>query len=150
MFSASSTVTSCFTYNEICKIHTSLKNLARNEHPLLHDMALSMKMKFDKYWETTAKINKLLIVSTILDPRRKMRFASVCFGILFDNDDVKIEEMRKSSRDLLKRLYDMYNDWYGTNGLFVDSDGSRAGGVTGVGGDGSSATQSQSFVRQQV
>ena len=152
MFSASSTVTSCFTYNEICKVYTSLKNLARNEDPLLHEMAIAMKMKFDKYWETTAKINKLLIVGTILDPRRKMTFANVCFGILFDNDNVKIEEIRKSTRDLLKKLYDMYNDWYGKNGLYVDGDRSGAGGVTSVGGYGSSAgmTQSQPFVRPRA
>ncbi|KAH9801310.1 BED-type domain-containing protein [Citrus sinensis] len=55
------------------------------------------------------KINKILIVASILDPRAKMDFAKHIFEIIFANDGWKVEEMTKAVKDLLNDLYDAYS-----------------------------------------
>jgi hypothetical protein len=39
---------------------------------LLSSMTIKMKMKYDKYWGDLEKINPLLFVASVLDPRYKM------------------------------------------------------------------------------
>ncbi|CAF1924755.1 unnamed protein product, partial [Brassica napus] len=73
-FSSSIKITSNGCYNEICKIQSSVENMAYSQDVDLKDMASAMTTKFAKYWEGTEKINKILIVAGILDPRRKMVF----------------------------------------------------------------------------
>ncbi|KAH9650563.1 BED-type domain-containing protein [Citrus sinensis] len=70
---------------------------------------LSNEGKFDKYWESLGKMNKMLIVASILDPRAKMDFAKHIFEIIFANDGWKVEEMTKAVKDLLNELYDAYS-----------------------------------------
>ena len=72
-------------------------------------MAYNMKEKFDKYWESSGKINKMLIVAFILDLRAKMDFAKHIFEIIFSNDGLKVEEMTKAVKDLLNEFYDAYS-----------------------------------------
>ena len=42
-------------------------------------MAYSMRKNFNTYWESTGKINKMLIVASILDPQAEMDFAKHTF-----------------------------------------------------------------------
>ncbi|CAL1376781.1 unnamed protein product [Linum trigynum] len=37
-------------------------------------MASKMKMKYEKYWGDVGKMNKLLYISTVMDPRYKLGF----------------------------------------------------------------------------
>lgn len=71
-------------------------------------IAYNMWDKFDKYWESMGKINKMLIVASILDHRAKMDFAKLIFEIIFNNDSSKIAEMTKAVKDLLNDLYNAY------------------------------------------
>ena len=72
-------------------------------------MAYQMREKFDKYWESLRKINKMLIVGSILDLRAKIDFAKYIFEFIFANDGWKVEEMTKTVKDLLNEFYDTYS-----------------------------------------
>ncbi|KAH9687278.1 BED-type domain-containing protein [Citrus sinensis] len=109
LFSASLSVTSNLCYDTIGLIESSLTTLEGSRDPWVVAMAYQMREKFDKYWESSGKINKMLIVASILDPRAKMDFAKHIFEIIFANDGWKVEEMTKAVKDLLNELYDAYS-----------------------------------------
>ena len=41
-----------------------------------------MKAKYDKYWGTIEKINPILFVVVLLDPRFKEAYVAICFETL--------------------------------------------------------------------
>lgn len=60
----------------------------------LSAMTTKIKNKFDNYWEGTVKINKMLIVDFVLDPRGKMKFTTHCFEELYGKDTSKYSKMK--------------------------------------------------------
>ncbi|TXG59748.1 hypothetical protein EZV62_014321 [Acer yangbiense] len=92
-FSASLSVTSNLYFHEVFSIQSELTELSTNTDPFLGTMATSMKRKYDKYWGSIESINKLLLISVVLDPRYKLDYVTFCFGHLYGND--KGEEMTK-------------------------------------------------------
>ncbi|XP_010532458.1 PREDICTED: zinc finger BED domain-containing protein RICESLEEPER 2-like [Tarenaya hassleriana] len=111
-FSATTKVTSTCYYNEIIKIETVLLSLANNPDHEMSKMAKIMRFKFDKYWEGTERINKLLIVASVFDPRSKMSFVTHCFDKMYGKDSAKSVDMKKSITDVLHRLFVSYYEWY--------------------------------------
>ena len=79
LFFASLSVTSNLCCDTISLIESLLTALQESTDHLVSSMAYSMRENFDKYWESTGKINKILIIVSILDPRAKMDFAKHIF-----------------------------------------------------------------------
>ncbi|XP_024046745.1 zinc finger BED domain-containing protein RICESLEEPER 2-like [Citrus clementina] len=127
-FSVSLRVTSSNYYNDICKVEKALNSIYKNVNPHLKGMTLSMKEKFDKYWKGILKINKLLIVATVLDPRSKMNFIVVCFESLYDNDSAKCGEMKSIVKNTLHRLYEAYTAKHPSASVSVIASASQASG----------------------
>ncbi|TXG66426.1 hypothetical protein EZV62_007701 [Acer yangbiense] len=132
-FSASLSVTSNLYFHEVFSIQSELTELSTNTDPFLGTMPTSMKRKYDKYWCSIESINKLLLISVVLDPRYKLDYVTFCLGHLYGND--KGEEMTKGLKELLCRLYECYNgrnsnsictqssnDFQLLNGMNVDKD----------------------------
>ncbi|TXG54220.1 hypothetical protein EZV62_019476 [Acer yangbiense] len=132
-FSASLSVTSNLYFHEVFSIQSELTELSTNTDPFLGTMATSMQRKYDKYWGSIESINKLLLISVVLDPRYKLDYVTFCLGHLYGND--KGEEMTKGLKELLCRLYECYNgrnsnsictqssnDFQLLNGMNVDKD----------------------------
>ena len=71
MFSGSLYVTSNFFLDRICFIHDQLDMWSKCEDYIMMKMASDMKVKFDKYWGGISKMNMMLFVSVLLDPRYK-------------------------------------------------------------------------------
>ena len=67
-------------------------------------MATKMKSKFDKYWEKGDKINHLLYMVVVLNPRKKLRFLKFCFSEIYGNEVA--DEMVELVRGSLVKLYD--------------------------------------------
>ncbi|KAH9698203.1 BED-type domain-containing protein [Citrus sinensis] len=107
--SSSLRVTSSTCYNEICKVEKALNTMADILDPHISMIASSMKEKFEEYWEGSSKINKLLIVASILDPRGKMNFATLCFETLYGKDSAKCAEMKDVVKDVLNKLFEAYS-----------------------------------------
>ncbi|XP_019190332.1 PREDICTED: zinc finger BED domain-containing protein RICESLEEPER 2-like [Ipomoea nil] len=105
-FSSYKTVTSSHCFDDICTIEVNLNVFSSSKDVNMSGMAKEMKKKFDKYWEGS-EINKLLIVSSVLDPRSKMGFVTVCFEKLYGKDTPKCSEMKEAVVDIMRKLYEM-------------------------------------------
>ncbi|KAH9707600.1 BED-type domain-containing protein [Citrus sinensis] len=93
-FSSSLTVTSNNFLNEMWKVYIHLKSLVVEE-------------KFLKYWgHFFEKVNMLLIVANVLDPRCKLDFVIWCFSSLYDIR--KVDELRANIKELLLKLLASY------------------------------------------
>ena len=69
--SGSRYVKSNLHFLEICQVGVYLNQLISNEDHVLAKMAKNMKEKFDKYWGDTEKMNKMVFIPCVLDPRHK-------------------------------------------------------------------------------
>ncbi|KAK9725648.1 hypothetical protein RND81_05G159700 [Saponaria officinalis] len=76
-------------------------------------MASGMKRKHDKYWDNLNKVNMLLYIAVILDPRRKMQYVN--WAINQQYDFVKSEKLRSMVTDTLSSLYSHYTSCQPTN-----------------------------------
>jgi hypothetical protein len=73
-------------------------------------MANRMKVKYDKYWGDVEKINPLLFVASLLDPRYKMIALEYWFRLSFGVD--KAKRMDTQLKWVLGRLYEYYSHGY--------------------------------------
>ncbi|XP_031095080.1 zinc finger BED domain-containing protein RICESLEEPER 1-like [Ipomoea triloba] len=110
-FSSYKNVTSSHCFNDICTIEANLNVFTSSRDVNMSNMAFEMKKKFDKYWEGL-EINKLLIISSVLDPRSKMGFVTICFEKLYGKDTPKCIEMKEAIMEVLRKLYEVYNALY--------------------------------------
>ncbi|XP_050262612.1 zinc finger BED domain-containing protein RICESLEEPER 2-like [Quercus robur] len=106
-FSGSLYVTANTFFDEMFVIQENISNLSKSQNHLLKNMATKMESKFDKYWGKGDKMNNLLYVAVILDPRKKLRFLKFCFSEIYGNEvaDVMVELVRGA----LVKLYDFYS-----------------------------------------
>ncbi|XP_030958836.1 zinc finger BED domain-containing protein RICESLEEPER 2-like [Quercus lobata] len=103
-FSGSLYVTANTFFDEMFVIQENISHLSKSQNHLFKNMATKMESKFDKYWGKGDKMNYLLYVAVILDPRKKLRFLKFCFSEIDGNEvaDVMVELVR----DTLVKLYD--------------------------------------------
>ena len=69
-------------------------------------LAKGMKMKYEKYWESIEKMNLLLFVAVVLDPRYKMKYIIYWFNKWYAKP--KAESMVEKVRGAIDRLYAQY------------------------------------------
>lgn len=69
-------VTSNKCFHGIAAIQAELTEWSTNHSELLGVMAHSMREKFNKYWGSVEKINPLLFVAVVLDPRCKLEYVT--------------------------------------------------------------------------
>ncbi|KAH9780887.1 BED-type domain-containing protein [Citrus sinensis] len=106
-FSSSLTVTFNNYLNEMWKVYIHLKSLVDSNDFLLNQMGYKMEEKFVKYWgHSFKKVNMLLIMANVLDPRCKLDFVIWCFSSLYDIR--KVDELRVNIKELLLKLFGSY------------------------------------------
>ncbi|XP_070057626.1 zinc finger BED domain-containing protein RICESLEEPER 2-like [Nicotiana tomentosiformis] len=57
-----------------------------NEDTVLSEIAKNMKEKFNKYWDDPGKMNKIIFISCILDPRYKLESVGYALVKIFGED----------------------------------------------------------------
>ncbi|CAH9120752.1 unnamed protein product [Cuscuta epithymum] len=72
-------------------------------------MAASMNLKFDKYWGTPEKMNHMMFLGLILDPRYKMEYVNYCLKCIYN--EKTCTALSKGIESTLRRLYKQYHDW---------------------------------------
>ncbi|XP_052207514.1 zinc finger BED domain-containing protein RICESLEEPER 2-like [Diospyros lotus] len=72
--SSTSYVTSNTFFHEISTVHCLLHEQQEGDDLELSEMVGKMKEKFDKYWGDPEKINHLLYIAVVLNPRHKLEF----------------------------------------------------------------------------
>uniref|UniRef100_A0A2N9G4S1 HAT C-terminal dimerisation domain-containing protein n=1 Tax=Fagus sylvatica TaxID=28930 RepID=A0A2N9G4S1_FAGSY len=106
-FSGSLIVTSNSYFHELVGIQNELYKLCNLDgDSLLKSMAEGMKMKYDKYWGNIEKMNLLLFVAIVLDPRYKMKYIVYWFNKWYAKP--KAESMVEKVRGAIDRLYAHY------------------------------------------
>ncbi|KAL0017678.1 hypothetical protein SO802_004747 [Lithocarpus litseifolius] len=102
-FSGSMYVTSNTFFDEMFVIQKNISHLIKSQNHLLKNLATKMEAKFENYWGKGDKINQLLYVVVVLDPRKKMRFLKLSFSKIY-GDEVA-NEMVDLVRKIMDRLY---------------------------------------------
>uniref|UniRef100_A0A803PST2 Zinc finger BED domain-containing protein RICESLEEPER 2-like n=1 Tax=Cannabis sativa TaxID=3483 RepID=A0A803PST2_CANSA len=114
-FSGSNYVTSNHFLDRVSFIHSRLAFWCGNKNNYkLNIMAESMKIKFDKYWGEIEKLNPLLLVAVLLDPRYKEPYLKVCFEMMCSDS----LEASRHANNVRKILDQMYKEYY-----IIDSNG---------------------------
>ncbi|XP_023918455.2 zinc finger BED domain-containing protein RICESLEEPER 2-like [Quercus suber] len=106
-FSGSLYVTSNTFFDDMFVIQENIAHLIKSQNHLLKNMTTKMEAKFEKYWGKGDKINKLLYVVVVLDPRKKMRFLKFSFSEIYGNEVA--DEMVDLVGEFMGRLYDDYS-----------------------------------------
>ncbi|CAH1431956.1 unnamed protein product [Lactuca virosa] len=72
----------------------------------LCDIALAMRVKFDKYFGDVEKMNLLLYFALILDPRNKVKYLAILL-----EDRYGKEKMEEKKKYIMDSMYELYNDY---------------------------------------
>ena len=103
-FSSSLFVTTNVHFHELVSLQDQLNQLCNGRgDPLLKGMAQRMKLKYDKYWGSVDRINPILFVAVVVDPRYKLKYVRFWFKQWYDKE--KADELGLRVREVLNRLY---------------------------------------------
>ncbi|KAL0003479.1 hypothetical protein SO802_017260 [Lithocarpus litseifolius] len=112
-FSGSLFVTTNVYFHEFVSLQDQLNQLCNGRgDPLLKGMAQRMKLKYDKYWGSVDRINLMLFVAVVVDPRYKLKYVRFWFKQWYDKE--KFDELGLRVREALNRLYKHYSGAMGT------------------------------------
>ncbi|KAM3288286.1 hypothetical protein P3S67_021716 [Capsicum chacoense] len=99
-------ITSNIHFLEICQVGFCLSKLISSDDIVLAQMATNMKKKFEKYWGDPTKMNKMLFIPCVLDPRHKFTTLSFALKKMFADNGATIE---KDVREYMKSLFNEYS-----------------------------------------
>jgi hypothetical protein len=137
--------TSNLFFDILCSVHSCLTEHSESSDPLLSTMTNRIKVKYDKYWGDVEKINPLLFVASLLDPRYKMIALEYWFRLSFGVD--KAKRMDTQLKWVLGRLYEHYSNGYkhvGSRSTLSNDEDVRSG-ITSVGSSKFKTTFIQNF-----
>ncbi|KAH0695242.1 hypothetical protein KY285_022339 [Solanum tuberosum] len=104
--SGSNYVTSNTHFVEIAELNLILKEMMENEDGNLKEIAKSINEKFKKYWGEPHKMNKMIFISFVLDPRNKLDYVPFAIVDMFGKEvgDKLCSKVKK----YMKNLFDYY------------------------------------------
>ena len=106
-------VTSNDYFHQVCAIEQLLSDWAKHSDIRLSIMAKKMKEKFDKYWGNIEKVNMMLLVAVVLDPRYKLKYVEFCYGRIYHLE--KVNELSTRIQEVMHRMYIHYQMFVGTS-----------------------------------
>ncbi|KAG2679651.1 hypothetical protein I3760_11G059800 [Carya illinoinensis] len=109
--SGSSYVTSNMLFQQISTIEHNLNKMGQSEDDLLRKMTSNMKLKFDKYWGNMNKMNMIVYVAFVLDPRYKI--TALSYWLKKCKGDECGDRIEANVRLLMNRLIEQYHKFYG-------------------------------------
>ncbi|CAN1159721.1 Zinc finger BED domain-containing protein RICESLEEPER 2 [Linum perenne] len=83
--SGTSYVTIYLFLREVTKLFHHIKKMKRDEETIMSTMARSMEDKVKKYWSedvANVKVNRLIYIEAILDPRKKLEIIPYSFKLI--------------------------------------------------------------------
>ena len=99
-------MTSNSYFHELWGIREFLIQWSTNVNSVLSNLSSNMKVKYNKYWGSGERINKLIFIAVVLDPRYEMDYMSFCFSNIYEDAMAKV--MVDDIKNYLIRLYDYY------------------------------------------
>jgi hypothetical protein len=110
-FSSSTHVTSNSYFIQLCIIIKTLADGCMSCNPIISVVSWDMKKKYEKYWGTMERINLLLYIAHVLDPRTKLKALKYYLEKCSGSDWAK--QIETNVKDLLNRLWEQYDKLYG-------------------------------------
>ncbi|XP_017613690.1 zinc finger BED domain-containing protein RICESLEEPER 1-like [Gossypium arboreum] len=104
--SGTSYVTSNIFFDELSEIDILLRDAQVNSNVDFNVMAIKMKEKYDKYWGDIDKMNLLMFVACVLDPRQKLKYLE--FALSEMSSFEKACGMMQKLKESLYELFDKY------------------------------------------
>ncbi|KAK5812898.1 hypothetical protein PVK06_028342 [Gossypium arboreum] len=104
--SSTSYFTSNNFFDELPEINILLLDAQLNSNVDFNVMAIKMKEKYDKYWGDIDKMNLLMFVACVLDPRQKLKYLE--FALSEMSSFEKAYEMMQKLKESLYELFDEY------------------------------------------
>ncbi|GLU14424.1 hypothetical protein SLE2022_309960 [Rubroshorea leprosula] len=102
LFSRSKYPTSNLYFKLVWKIDLCLFKNIKCGDIYIHDMAINIKAKFEKYWDSYGLVLALVIT---LDPRYKLSFVTYCYKML--NEETYMAKVNY----VIDKLYQLYNEY---------------------------------------
>ncbi|XP_055803527.1 zinc finger BED domain-containing protein RICESLEEPER 1-like [Solanum dulcamara] len=99
-------VTSAGHFEDIVELHNHLRECMEDNDPSLAKMGEKMKQKFVKYWGAPEKMNKVLFIASILDPRNKLEYVGDALEDMFG--DEKGSEIKDEMVTYMKSMFEEY------------------------------------------
>ena len=106
--SASKYVTSNIFFSELVKMEATITRMTLSQDEQKKKMALSMKAKYDKYWDNIDNMNYLVYVAVVLDPRNKLAYISYCSDLIHGTGSEKTKEIVGKVTKTLDELFNHY------------------------------------------
>ncbi|XP_031266505.1 zinc finger BED domain-containing protein RICESLEEPER 2-like [Pistacia vera] len=95
-------------FQEIVRIVYYLNEWEKDSNSSLQGMSKKMREKFHKYYGSFDKVNVMVLIATVLDPRCKMKYVEWCYKKIYANDLQKVGMMSGILREVLQRFYEFY------------------------------------------
>lgn len=99
-------VTSNIFYHEISTVNLLLKERMKSDDVDVRFMGERMKEKYDKYWGDVNKMNKLIYVAVVVDPRYKLEFLE--FALVEEYGNEIGWKLANDTRVVVKELFEEY------------------------------------------
>lgn len=109
--SGSRYVTCNVHFEDICELDAYLKLCIASDDLDLSKMASGMKEKFKKYWGTPEKMNKMIFIASVLDPRNKFVYVSFALEELLGEETGNVVNTKVEA--YLRDLFAIYVSKYG-------------------------------------
>ncbi|KNA11902.1 hypothetical protein SOVF_130440 [Spinacia oleracea] len=104
--SGSSYVTSNLFFHELVNVSALMKELVESEDPEMGIMACKMKENYEKYWGNPEKINLVIFIAVVLDPRYKLDYVEWMLVEIYDQRIASV--LSQNLRDALNALFEEY------------------------------------------
>uniref|UniRef100_A0A803MMI1 BED-type domain-containing protein n=1 Tax=Chenopodium quinoa TaxID=63459 RepID=A0A803MMI1_CHEQI len=99
-------VTSNLFFHELVSVVVLLKDLMTNDDVEMCLMATKMKEKYDKYWGDPEKMNMLIFIAVVLDPRYKLDYVEWMLIEIYDSKHAFV--LVNNLKESLNALYEEY------------------------------------------
>uniref|UniRef100_A0A3Q7HP74 hAT-like transposase RNase-H fold domain-containing protein n=1 Tax=Solanum lycopersicum TaxID=4081 RepID=A0A3Q7HP74_SOLLC len=117
---------------DICELDAYLKLCIASDDLDLSKMTSRKKEKFKKYWGTPEKMNKMIFIASVLDPRNKFVYVSFALEELLGEETGNVVNMKVEA--YLRDLFEIYVSKYGKGSKSQpsssDSSDSSASGIS--------------------
>ncbi|XP_070043263.1 zinc finger BED domain-containing protein RICESLEEPER 2-like [Nicotiana tomentosiformis] len=99
-------------FEDVSELYCHLKMCLISEDEHLRKMAEQMQEKFKKYWGEPEKMNKIIFIASVLDPRNKFEYVSLALEELFGEE--KGKKINAEVYAYMNSLFEEYLKKYST------------------------------------
>jgi hypothetical protein len=111
-FSTSQNVSLYTCFHQVSAIYCELKQATLNLNDFFASVGGDMMEKYNRYWGSPDKINKMIYFGIILDPRYKLSYIEWAFKDMYGVGSKFGSDLVKSIKENLQKFYDWYKQAY--------------------------------------